>query len=295
MISICIPVYNTDIRTLAALLSKMADNLTIPWEIRVLDDGSKEEYKLLNRSIQQPGKVIYEELPVNTGRSAIRNKLAQKAQFPFILFLDADSMPVDNLFLQIYADMATRADVVCGGTFYDENPPETDHMLRWIYGRKREMVALSVRKKKGFAITANNFMIRRDLLIRIPFRESIRHYGHEDTVLGYDLVQAGYPPVHIHNPVWHLGLEPSGEYLAKTRNAIENLVEISDKIVNDARFLNDSGLLRLRKKVKDLRLVRICSLIFRILEPLLRRHLTGPAPTLLLFDLYRAAYICSLK
>lgn len=295
MISICIPVYNTDIRNLTANLKKMADDLTIPWEIRVLDDGSKEEYRSPNRTIHRPGKVIYEELPSNAGRSAIRNELAKRAKFPFLLFLDADSLPVDNLFLQRYADMATRADVVCGGTLYDENPPETDRMLRWIYGREREMVALSARQNKGFAITANNFMIRRDLLISIPFRESISKYGHEDTVLGYDLLQAGYAPVHIDNPVWHLGLEPSGEYLAKTRKAIENLVYISEEIVTDPRFMNDSGLLRLRKKAKDLRLAWICSLIFRIMEPILRRHLTGPAPTLLLFDLYRAGYICSLK
>ena len=295
MISICIPVYNTDIRELTAKLKKMADNITIPWEIRVLDDYSLENFRALNRSITEPGKVYYEELPANAGRSAIRNMLAQKAHYPFLLFLDADSLPVDNLFLQRYADMATRADVVCGGTLYDENPPETDRMLRWIYGREREMVALSARQNKGFAITANNFMIRRDLLISIPFRESISKYGHEDTVLGYDLLQAGYAPVHIDNPVWHLGLEPSGEYLAKTRKAIENLVYISEEIVTDPRFMNDSGLLRLRKKAKDLRLAWICSLIFRIMEPILRRHLTGPAPTLLLFDLYRAGYICSLK
>jgi hypothetical protein len=153
---------------------------------------------------------------------------------------------------------------------------------------------LSERQKKGFAITANNFLIRRDLLLQIPFRESIRQYGHEDTVLGYDLLQSGYHPIHIDNPVTHTGLETSAVYLEKTRMAIENLVYVSREIINDPLFINDSGLLRLRKKAKDLRLAGLCSLIFRIMEPLLRRHLTGPAPTLLLFDLYRAGYICSL-
>ncbi len=295
MISICIPVYNTDIRDLTARLVKMAENLTIPWEIRVLDDFSSAEIRAINRTVHQPDKVVYEELPANVGRSSIRNRLAQKALYPFLLFLDADSIPVDSQFLQRYADMATRADVVCGGTLYHDKAPEKDRMLRWIYGRKREMIALSERQKKGFAITANNFLIRRDLLLQIPFRESIRQYGHEDTVLGYDLRQAGYQPLHIDNPVWHTGLETSAEYLAKTRMAIENMVFISEKIVSESRFLNESGLLRLRKKAKDLRLAWICSLIFRIMEPLLRRHLTGPAPTLLLFDLYRAGYICSLK
>lgn len=295
MISICIPVYNTDIRNLTASLKKMADDLTIPWEIRVLDDYSSEEFRALNRSVPEPGKVYYEELPANAGRSAIRNILAQRAQYPFLLFLDADSLPADNRFLQRYANLSSQGDVVCGGTLYSEKAPEADRMLRWMYGRKREMVALEKRQKKGFAITANNFMIRRDILLKIPFRESIRQYGHEDTVLGFDLLQAGYTPLHIDNPVWHTGLEASTEYLSKARKAIENLVYISDEIVKDPRFMNDSGLLRLRKKAKDLRLAWICSLIFRILEPILRRHLTGPAPTLLHFDLYRAGYICSLR
>ena len=294
MISICIPVYNTDIRELAASLATMAEELTIPWEIRVLDDYSSDDIKSINRTIHQPGKVNYEELPANVGRSAIRNMLAQKALYPFLLFLDADSLPVDTNFLQRYADMVTREDVVCGGTRYDDGPPEKNKLLRWRYGRKREMVPLSERQKKGFAITANNFLIRRDLLLQIPFRESIRQYGHEDTVLGYDLLQSGYHPIHIDNPVTHTGLETSAVYLEKTRMAIENLVYVSREIINDPLFINDSGLLRLRKKAKDLRLAGLCSLIFRIMEPLLRRHLTGPAPTLLLFDLYRAGYICSL-
>ncbi|MEM6320956.1 MAG: glycosyltransferase family A protein, partial [Bacteroidota bacterium] len=94
MISILIPVYNFDVTQLVSDLQKQANQLTIPIEILVFDDGSTADFKQKNRSIQTYPIVNYKELLHNLGRSAIRNALTKVANFPYLLFMDGDSKVV---------------------------------------------------------------------------------------------------------------------------------------------------------------------------------------------------------
>ena len=249
----------------------------------------------VNREIADYPGVLYEELKENLGRAAIRNYLARKARYSHVLYLDADSLLPDNNFLHRYKDCISKSRVVCGGTRYNHFPPGKVTMLRWVYGRKREQLTAEQRKRKGFAITANNFLISREVILQLPFRENIRGYGHEDTVLGYDLSVSGIPVMHIDNPVLHTGLENSAEYLAKTRKAIENLLYISCNLVTDESFHNHSGLLRFRKRIQSLGLLAFTRWIYRRLNTSLQRKLTGKSPRLWMFDLYRLLYICELR
>jgi glycosyltransferase involved in cell wall biosynthesis len=295
MLSICVPVYNFDVRQLAGQLSEQGKKAGIPVEILIFDDFSEAGLKTLNREVSSIKPVKYLELPENIGRAAIRNRLAKTAKYPYLLYIDADSLIPDESFIKRYLNNIYNAKIICGGTIYHKEPPENEKLLRWVYGCQREELLPEQRQKKGFSITTNNFMVSRDVMMQYPFRESIREYGHEDTVFGYDLFKSGINILHIENPVIHSGLESSTDYLAKTRVAIKNLLSVSQNLVTDKEFLNHSGLLRLRKKVKSAGLLKVTGWLFQKSEKQLEKHLKGPAPRLWVFDLYKAGYICSLK
>lgn len=295
MLSICLPVYNFDVRQLAGQLSEQGKKTGIPVEILIFDDNSETGIKNGNRETTSIKYVKYKELPQNIGRAAIRNRLAETARYPYLLFLDADSLIPDNIFIKRYLNNIYNAKIICGGTIYHKWPPEKVKLLRWMYGCQREELTPEQRQKKGFSITTNNFLVSRDVMLQFPFRESIREYGHEDTVFGYDLCKAGINIMHIENPVIHSGLESSPYYLEKTRKAIQNLLSVSQNLVPDREFVSHSGLLLLREKVKRTGLLKATGWLFQKSERLLEKHLTGTAPRLWVFDLYKAGYICSLK
>jgi glycosyltransferase involved in cell wall biosynthesis len=296
VISVCIPVYNYDIRPLASQLSDEACKAAIVMEIIFLDDGSDNYYRNLNRQVSDSPSIKYIEQDHTGSRSAVRNRLGREASFPWLLFLDCDSGLPTGGFAERYIDVAKEADVVCGGTMYKESPPDDRNLLlRWIYGKKREQLTAAERNLQNkFAVTANNFMIRKQVFALCPFRETIRDYGHEDSVLGYDLRRSGFRVVHTDNPVYHNGLETSSRFLGKTKTALGNLLFISNNIIPDESFTDGLPLLKWRRRMKKMGMIRIAGFLFRLSEPLLKKNLTGKNPSLFLFDLYRAGILCTL-
>ncbi len=297
MLSINIPVFNFDVQKLVLQLIKQAQILDIAFEIRVYDDGSDAEWKNINRSISNHSNVVYIELAKNIGRSAIRNKMGKEAQFKYLLFIDADSEIVTDGYLENYLTSTKTNRVLCGGTAYKTEPPEdSKKYLRWFYGTNREAVPAETRNnKKGFIITSNNFLIEKEVFKRIGFREDIRNYGHEDTLLGYDLFKNGIEIFHIDNPVEHTGLEDSSAFLNKTKIALENLYKITHDLLGNnpefteqANFLN--GYLKIRRYFPQLFLRFFYKSFHRIIE----KNLLGKSPRLFLFDLYKVGYYSTL-
>ena len=103
MLSINIPVYNIEVNNLVLQLLEQAKKLDVSYEIRVYDDGSKNEYKISNRIISEYSNVVYVELEENLGRSAIRNKRGVDSIYQYLLFIDADSAIVKDNYL-VYED-----------------------------------------------------------------------------------------------------------------------------------------------------------------------------------------------
>jgi glycosyltransferase involved in cell wall biosynthesis len=281
MISVCIPVFNVDVRPLARQLADQIAGLNVPAEVLFFDDFSKEPFRIINRQIREFVGITYAEMDFNRGRAGIRNQLGKLASQPWLLFLDGDSLLPDSGFLKNYIHAFGDAQIMCGGTVYDPSPPDKDKRLRWKYGTRREQVpAVKRASDNKFAITANNFLINRNLFFEVGFREAISNYGHEDTVFGYDLFLKGLTVRHIDNPVIHTGLESSEEYLRKTRMALDNLLFIKENMITDPRFVQSSGLLNKLQKLESLKLTGLAARGFSMFEPLLTRNLTGSHPSL---------------
>lgn len=298
MLSINIPVYNIEVSKLVLELVRQGTELDIDFEIRVYDDGSEERIKQANRMLQTEKYVIYRELSKNVGRAAIRNRMGEEAGYNKLLFIDADSEIISENYLKNYLDIITPGIVFCGGTGYCKNKPSNPtKSLRWKYGTKREAISAEKRNSaKGFIITSNNFLIEQHIFKQVMFREELKGYGHEDTLLGYDLYNIGIRIQHIDNPVQHTGLEDAQIFLSKTKTAISNLdIIVNQLLKNKTAFEEQVAFLKKYKKITRIIPVGIFKALYKIGKRLLEKNLKSNSPSLFLFDLYKLTYYASIK
>lgn len=297
MLSINIPVYNIEVHDLVLSLVRQAKTEAIDFEIRIYDDGSAEAIRNNNRQLAVTPHIVFREMEHNLGRAAIRNRMGFDSKGTYLLFIDADSKLVSENYLKNYLKGARPGIVLCGGTVYSSEKPDGEKMLRWTYGRKREAIPAKERtSRKGFIITSNNFLIDRELFKEIHFRKDLGPYGHEDTLLGFDLFSAGITPQHIDNPVEHTGLEDSITFLAKTREALENLHYISVNILAHApEFQNQMNFLKQYRKITGIIPPSLIRWFFRLFSGAIEKKLTGGNPRLFWFDAYKLGYFAQLK
>ena len=223
-----IPVFRWDVRPLVQALVEQGRQAGKPFEVICLDDASGAPYTELNQSIAIWPEVQYEVLPANIGRAAIRNRLAERASFPWLLFMDCDSMPPEFNFVARYLAELPGDSVLCGGRLYQPTEPEdAAYRLHWRVGTAREVWDAQTRSKTPYdRFMTNNFLCPASLLPRLPFDERITQYGHEDTLWGQQLKANQIPILHIDNPLYHVGLETAPVFLQKTEAAIENLIQL---------------------------------------------------------------------
>ncbi|MDR1454230.1 MAG: glycosyltransferase [Tannerella sp.] len=251
MFSICIPVYNYDVRTLVHSLHRQSGLTGQPFEILLMDDASRESCHAVNSAIDLP-HVRYIRLAENVGRSKIRNRLARAAKYPYLIFMDCDSAVPTEDYIRNYIPYF-RENIVCyGGTAYEDKRPDPSKYLRWKYGKERESRPFTEREKNpNYGFATNNFLVGKALFERVPFDETIRDYGHEDTLFGIQLLSLNIRIEHIDNPLVHLGLEDASVFIAKTEKAVANLRKI-DGILQEKypACVNHSNLIRMGRRLE---------------------------------------------
>ncbi len=296
MLSILIPVYNYNSFRLVESLHKQAEQCAITYEIIVIDDAStKKESK--NQQISSLSHTSYTELDKNIGRSKIRNLLAEKAQYDYLLFMDCDSEVSSDNYIKNYIPFCKPQIVCYGGRTYQKKRPHDNTFLRWKYGVERESCPAIIRKKNAnFGFCSNNFLIDKKIFETVSFNPILDGYGHEDTLFGLELLHHNIIIEHIDNPLIHLGLESAETFLEKVENGLKNL-QIIHKLLEKKypEYLNHSKLSQSKNKIDKLHLNGFASFTFRVFSPLLKRNILGKHPSLFFFDLYRLGYLCNLK
>lgn len=297
MLSINIPVYNIGVVGLVKQLLEQANLLGIKYEVRVYDDDSDEIFKSINCYLLQQPNVVYVELDKNLGRAAIRNKMGMESAFEYLLFIDADSALVKDDYLQSFINYIKPEVILCGGTTYSKvKPTDSEKLLRWTYGHKREAISAEQRNhKKGFIITSNNFLIHKEIFHQIHFRDNLKQYGHEDTLLGYDLFQNNFDIYHIQNPVEHTGLESSQLFLTKTKTALKNLKLVSEDILEgDKLFIRQVNFLKIYFRITKVIPRAFFRWYYTSYEEKMENNLKSEKPNLRLFDFYKLGYFSTL-
>jgi len=294
MYSVLIPTYNTLITQLVTDLQRQAQELMLDFEIIVLEDGSSH---FLDENIRIAGwsNCRYIRLDKNIGRSAARNRLAEEARFPYLIFMDCDAAVQHDDYLQRYANFFREENVVVvGGTSYNPNFNDKRFSLRLTYGRSREANLLYHNRQDTFNNFATfNFLISKSIFQSIRFDESIAGYGHEDTLFGHALHEAGYSFFRIDNTLIHNGLDDNPTFLKKTEESVTNLY-LLHSTGNYPFLANDSQLLNAYHRLKSKHLTGLVRVSGMLMRPFLRWQLCSRKPSLHLYDFYKLAHLCRI-
>ncbi len=294
MLSILIPTYNFDAEKLIFDLHEQAEKERIKFEIIIADDASDKVFRNINKETETLHNVKYIQLSKNSGRSKIRNFLAEQAKYKYLLFIDCDMTIENPNFIHNYLLHAKNNSVICGGINYSTEPPENrEFFFRWYYGIHREKSSPENRNLNPYvSFMTGNFLIHKDIFKSIEFNEQLKEYGHEDTLFGIELKRKNINIKHIDNTLIHNGLETSEAFISKTKKGIDNLIFLTDNLNYPELFEN----IKLLKTAKKLRLLKPLFLIlFNMSTQYLIKNFESNKPKLFLFDLYKLGYYFKKK
>jgi len=295
MISVLIPTYNYDIFPLVQKVHELLSAGKINFEIICLDDCSPQtSFTIKNKKINSLKNASYQILNVNIGRSKIRNLLADSAKFDWLLFLDADVQPINDDFIKKYIKFISEdIDIIYGGIKYVKEKPDTSQLLRWHYGNLREALDSEKRSRKPYvSFLTLNFLIRKSVFGKVRFNEDIPNLRHEDTLFSYHLKEAKIPILHIENPVYHLGIESSKEFLKKSIESVEGALYFKKHQLIDTSYIKILSFHQILKKLNlDHGITYLPKQSLRRIE----KNLLGSRPSLGLFDLYRLYHLIQLE
>ena len=287
MISILIPVFNTNCTQLVKQLQTQCELTGLVYEIIIADDAStNQEIKSTNSALASIKNVQYIELTNNIGRSAIRNYLASIAKQTYLLFIDDDMAMVDEEYIKRYANVMESDEVIYGGLVYPTYYKETA-LLRETFGNEREIKSLADRLKSPTQnIATCNLVVKKSVFDAIKFNESIKQYGWEDNLFALQLAQKGVKIAHINNPLLHTGIESNEVYLAKTIIACKTLASLvlSEQYKLELQSIK---LYRAYQNLAKLNLIGLFCFCFKIIKTGIENHLCAKQPNLIYFDLWK--------
>ena len=289
MISILIPCYDFNALPLVKRLEKEALTLSIAYEIICIDDGSFSPLNENNQQINALTNCLFIESKKNVGRIANRKLLSDKAQYNWLLFIDVDTMPKNEKFLETYLSHINKTDTVFGGFYYNKESFSKDNSLRFTFGKKREQVSSKKRMSNPYKyIISSNYMINKSIFDQIEVPEDINGYG-LDYFFGAQLKTNNVHITHIDNEVTHHDLDDNNEFLEKTRSALDNL-----KYMNNNNYIkkHDISILKAYNFLKILLLENMFYAMIKTVNNKIETNLMSKKPSLVAFDLYRLAYLC---
>lgn len=293
MLSVLIPTYNYNVVPLVLELQKQCLECNIIFEILVFDDGSKL-FLDENQKINSVENCRFEVLEKNIGRSAIRNLLAKKAKFNSLLFLDTDTIPIDNHFIKNYISQINEDEkVVYGGIKYQKEKPKKSQILRWKYGNSREALPVEKRQENPYlSLLTLNFLIHKNIFSTVSFNETIPNLRHEDTLFSYNLKQQKIKVLHIENPVFHLGLDDFEVAIKKENESILGLKYLIDHQLLPTDYVRLS---KIAAEIDKLNLNFAFAIFYKITKPYFLKNIASNNPSLFIFDLYRLGNLCNLN
>lgn len=281
-LSVCIPVYNFDVRALVYELKNQIEDNHLDAEIILIDDASNSEFKEINKEVEKlVESFIF--LENNIGRAAIRNQFLKYSSGDFLLFLDCDVTIKNHDFLKKY--MNVIEDNPSTNVFYGGFVPDSRKNLRNLYTLKRES-SVNYNPDDIKQLKTVNFVVDKEILIKFPFDELLVDYGYEDFIFAKQLENNNIVFQAIDNPVIHSDNDTNEDFLKKTDTAIDTLVKFS-KLQDKHALIKDIKLFQTANKIKTLKLEGIFLILFSFLKNIISSNLKSRWPSLFLFDIYR--------
>ncbi|MCY0969059.1 glycosyltransferase family 2 protein [Chryseobacterium wangxinyae] len=283
-LSVCIPVFNFDVRELVYDLKKEIESKNIDAEIILIDDASEDQFKTINvELINSVSDFIF--LKKNIGRSKIRNMFLQFAGGDYFLFLDCDVKIDEHNFLSIYLNEIeenSRVEVIYGN--FKISPLFAD-TLRNRYSVEREIFAGN--RTADFSVFKTvNFVIKADVFRRFSFEEELVDYGYEDYVFAKKMELSKVNFCAINNPVIHIDDTSNIVFLKKTDTAINSLLHLYRRREN-YQCIKDIKVFMVAKRLKKLGLSKAFVFLYNLFERRIVKNLLSEHPNLRNLDLYK--------
>ena len=283
-LSILIPTYNqVCVELVKSLQSQAEQEAFLTYEILVGDDGSTDATAVeANEAINALPHCRHIVFGNNVGRAANRNRLAQAANYEYLLYVDSHMSVVSNDYIKRYLNCRNH-DLVYGGYCIKETTSLPKGNLRLAYEMSCiNQQSITARSQSPHAhFHTSNFMVRRDVMLRNPLDERFKHYGYEDVLFGKTLKEAGIEVFHIDNPLGFHQFESNERFLEKTDEGLQTLWNFHEELRGYSRLL---GII---ERLQHWHLAWIPRCLFQLTGKSLRNHLTGPRPTLFAFKIYR--------
>ncbi|CAD7805609.1 hypothetical protein CHRY9390_01393 [Chryseobacterium aquaeductus] len=288
ILSICIPVYNFDVRALVYDLKKEIKEHSIEAEIILIDDASEEKFKTINSELQnEVNQFVF--LEKNIGRTKIRNLFLRYTKGNYLLFLDCDGKIINTNFLKIYIDFLnqnTEAEVLYGGRMV-KDLSDRKHILRWKFAVERENLPVSARISKPYlSFQTNNFIIKKEIFNRIPFNAEFSKYGYEDLLFAMDLKSDHRKIYHVDNPIFNNDLETNDVYLTKVEESVESLAKMM-KLDSVRPKLSEIKLVKAYNILMKTNLQSVFLYLFTFVEKKIKRNLLSEYPSLRNLNIYK--------
>ena len=293
MLSILIPTYNYNVYPLVTELKSQADALGIAYEILVQDDASTS-FLEENTEINLLQHCSYTFNHENLGRGNNINLLNNRAQFDYVLIMEADAFPEKKTYLQdLITSINQETQVLFGGVTYPNEKPEKDKLLRWKYGNERESIPLSERLKNPYHFVFTwNLLLKREILSKHYFPYNVKEYGYEDVVFIKQLQENKTPIQHIENRLVHQNTETSLVFINKTEAAVRTLHQL---ILSKKLELSDTKIGKAYKIIQFWQLQTIVTFLFKKTSKMMIVNLTSSNPSLIVLDFYKLGYFCLLN
>ena len=236
-LTICIPVYNFDVRELVRDIHFQISENQIDAEIILIDDASSQDFKNLNQEISELTE-NFVFLEKNVGRSLIRNLFLYYSKGEFLLYLDCDGKIISSDFIKNYIDFIKEnpeTQVIYGGRKVSEEPPEQNKYLRWKFAFERENLPVDKRKEfPALSFQTNNFVVKKEVLQKVNFNPEFQKYGYEDLLFAMDLKAAEIEIDHLDNPIFNNDIEENEIYIQKVEESVESLAKmLKNKKIKD--------------------------------------------------------------
>ena len=293
MLSVLVPIYNYNAYPLVEELHKQCIELGIVFEILCQDDASKSTLNINNEKINSLSNCNFISLEKNVAHRQNRNLLAKRAKYEYLLFLDGDSIVINSHYIKNYINNLKEYDVIYVGRLHPENYPSNQQILRWKYGKFIEDKLAKDRLKKPYkCLLFNNTIIKKECFNKVKFDTEITLYGHDDTQLSYQLSLIPSKIHHIDNQIKHGDIDSNEVYINKTKNSIKSLLVLYASKKIDYRYVS---LLKLYVFLKTTKLHLIALLFYKIFKNTMTKNLVSNNPSLIVFNLFRISYMCSLK
>ena len=274
-LSILIPCYNWNVLKLITDLDtqcKCIKNL-INYEIICIEDGSNNLFQ--NSKISKLPNAKYITLKNNIGRSRIRNLLAEKAQYEWLLFIDCDSKIANENFIKEYLKSLEKNKIKYGQTIYEKVNLDNNKKLHEKYGKKIET------KQKKTNFSSHHFLVHKEVFKKIKFDETIKSYGYEDVLFQ---INNNYKFVYILNPLYHIGLKDNIKFIKDCETGLKNLF----KYTNNKKIVKKIKILKWWKRLSLIH--NLIILIFNAIEKEIINNLTSANPNLYLLQFYKLGF-----